>query len=136
MRNDNETLRRRFTLTVHCASAFFITLVSLTIDYHGRLVVYGQSLVYVKIVKALSGSCNGRKISGLKLMENTLDLPYFALSGKFLHLANNAIFEQILAKCWGGLISKPVTIALTLTSACVVAFLKTVVETQCKYIVQ
>ena len=42
------------------------------------MVVYSLTSVYVKIVKALSGSCNGRKISGLKLMENTLDLPYFA----------------------------------------------------------
>ena len=42
------------------------------------MVVYDLTLVNVKIVKALLGSGNGRKISGLKFMENTLNLPYVA----------------------------------------------------------
>ena len=53
----------------------FRMLISLTIDYQ---VVYILTSVYLKIVKALLGSGNNRKISGLKFIKNTLDLLYFA----------------------------------------------------------
>ena len=94
------------------------------------MVVNGLSSVYVKIVKALSGSCNDRKISGLKLMENTLDLPYFALvKQKIFAFGRQCNFLADFCEVLGWAYQQ------TLTSSSVFAFLKTVVETQSKYVV-